>query len=232
MPKGITGGIYEAEICGTIEPTNRNKLVYTKIAQRKVGEVPYLPYEQAIDEIKSAQAWTDVRTFVSSRGTDVYFPKEVLLEMATQLGLEPEEESKRLKYFSAVFNAHGIKHTLDFHHGVDGFFEYYDENGALVKRITVDASYNQRKIRENEFKADFLIAPEEEASLKGTLLEGQKIFLPDPGSLKDMNDDFLDAITPIAARFVALIREAEEQRKEVARGMRGKQHRESFFRVA
>jgi len=218
MSKGLSGGIYEAEVCGAIEETPRNKLALERCRLINNKGIPYLTFEAAVAEVKKVQPWTDVKSYTSKKGTDVYFPKEVSLELAELLNLEPEEASSRLKYYTAVFAEGNLKSSLDVHHGVDGFFEYYDENGNLIKRITIDASFNKRKIQDRDFKADFLVAPQEETLRKDIFLDREVLFLPDPGAVDEINDDFLDAVSQFSADLAKLFREAEEERREIARG--------------
>jgi hypothetical protein len=217
-----TGGIYEAQVLGEITPKNSEhfNVLWEKGAIRERQEPNYLGMNPAIDQVKGWQPWNDVRTYQEEGGKEVYFPRDLAFEIEDQLvkeGFSADEVQKRLKYFTAV-TSKGVT-SLDFHHGVDAFFEFLGKDGKKVmKRITLDASIKRRKVKEGKFKTDWLIAPlEEQDEVDGMTENADRIvFLPDP-SLEE--EAYIGTVEKLGKRIANELLEMDELRREIRGGM-------------
>ncbi|MBI2045983.1 MAG: hypothetical protein HYT28_00995 [Parcubacteria group bacterium] len=147
--QGATGGIVEHELFGSVE-INPQPLVYEK-------------FRNAVAVVKKTQPFED------PSDPDPRFANDLHASVAELLGIL---DYKTLKFYTAVSRSPHKKTSLDFHHGIDAFFEYEAPNGQLIL-VTLDVTTGDK----DDYKANVLIRvppggidPNEEKDAYGEIL--------------------------------------------------------------
>ncbi|NQT49471.1 hypothetical protein HQ571_02130 [Candidatus Kuenenbacteria bacterium] len=217
MAHDTTGGLYEARLLGQI--SSKNSKYYRTLSMTKGRGQQIMPHKNrpdAMKEIKQMQPWEDIREYDSPDGKDLYFPKELLIAIEDGLGIDPEDPNFELKYYTAVADDR-LKTHLDIYHGVDAFVEYKDKTGT-IRVVTIDATLNTRKAREGA-KADFIVTPEEEDDERLRGIDGNVVYLPDPGAKNakgeiEINDEFLEIIERLGVMIAKRLGDPHEPGRE------------------
>lgn len=116
------------------------KTIMPKYQKNKTSS--YLPFQGAAELVRMAQEG-------DARNPKKRFMKDLRNAVAKKLQLSLTS-AQSLTIYSAIGT------PLDIYHGVDAFVELKDEK-ELTRRVTMDATINAEKIKEERTKSDVLI---------------------------------------------------------------------------
>ena len=131
-----SGKMNEEDLFGKLRPSRK----YIEAHESMANADGYVIRDVAIDIIRKYSNQDPINPTQP-------FAKELRLAVMDELSFETDQEMNRLKFYTAVGT------SADVFHGIDGWFEYVDDDGVRVI-VTIDVTKNPKK---DEWKADVII---------------------------------------------------------------------------
>jgi len=133
--RGYTGRMNEEDLFGKFRPSKSYEAAY----RAKADERGRVDEKTALDLVRK-------HTLQDPLNPEQPFARQLYLNLMKAMGIE-NDKNRKLKFYNAV------KTPADHLWGIDGWFEYIDDDGQRVI-VTMDATINPNK---DEWKADVII---------------------------------------------------------------------------
>lgn len=135
-----TGRITERDLFGEFKKSK----TYIEEHRRLANQTGYIGYDHDMGLIRD-------NYIQEPTNPEKPFAKELRMAVIDDLGLNTNEEMSRVRFYTSVGT------TLDYNHGVDGWFEFDLEKGG-TRKITIDVTTNPNK---DTWKANIIFQRED-----------------------------------------------------------------------